>query len=301
MIDTVSGLDTDALVMHTKQTLTLNHARGPLVVDVWEPRRPTGEPPVLLIHGWGGTGSYWRQTAHALSETVRVIVPDLLGTGRSQPVRKAQNMFDQVASLIDMLDELEIDRVQVVGHSMGGAMTLLLADAQPERVERIVLTSLCFFMTETQELIYRGAMSLFKLSMGFRSPWLATVPFMPQLMATRYFYRIPSDPKLLRQGLLDYLELDAKTAVACANDAANPAITAAGARVRTPTLLVACRQDRVMPVENVNFTVETIPNCELRWIDKCGHLPMVEKPEEYLQILRDFLRLGAPETAPLSH
>ncbi|MCA9973069.1 MAG: alpha/beta hydrolase [Anaerolineales bacterium] len=277
--------------MPEKRTATLKHPHGPLVVDVWEARQPSAAPPILLIHGWGGTGSYWQDTARHLSATVRVIVPDLPGTGRSRPVRKPQNMFDQVRSLRFVLDELHVDCVQVVGHSMGGAMAVLLADAQPERVERLALTSLCFFMSGAQEQMYKVAMGMFKVSLNFRPSWLASLPLVPQLVATRYFHRVPDDAELLRQGLLDYLELDTGTAVACANDAPNPVITAAGSRLRQPTLLVACRQDRVMPIDNVAFTVRTIPNAYVRWIDQCGHLPMVEKPAEYWAILHDFLQL----------
>ncbi len=276
-------------------TMTLQRPFGPLVLDVWEPRAPAkaakDAAPVLLIHGWGGTGSYWRETARYLSETVQVIVPDLPGTGRSQPVNWPQNMFNQVDTLAHILDVLGLERVQVVGHSMGGAMAVLLADARPQQVERLVLTSLCFFMSEAQETMYKAAMGLFKLAMNFRPGWLAQLPLVPQLVATRYFYRVPKDNELLRQGLRDYLELDGATAAACADDAPNPVITQAGARIRVPTLLIACRQDQVMPVQNVDFTLKTIPNSQVRWMDRCGHMPMVEKPQEYFALLHEFLRL----------
>jgi pimeloyl-ACP methyl ester carboxylesterase len=142
-----------------------------------------------------------------------------------------------------------------------------------------------------QVQVYRAVMQTFKLTMAFRPEWLASVPGMPQLMASRYFYRIPKDEALLKRGLLDYLQLDAGTAVACADDAASTAIPEAGARIAVPTLLIACRQDHVMPPENVDYTVSTIPNCRAIWIEECGHLPMVEKPEEFMQIMEDFLLL----------
>ncbi len=277
------------------QTITLKRDYGSLVVDVWEPRTAAKAPPVLLIHGWGASGFYWHKTAQALAATVRVIVPDLPGTGRSLPVRKTRNMFDQVAALIELLDELGVEQVQVIGHSMGGAMALLLADAQPERVKRLVLTSTCFFLDEQQIQVYEAIMKFTFLTMRFRPSWLVDLPFMTRLTATHYFYRVPDEPALLRQGFQDYLHMDYTTAVACANDAGSPSIPAAGRRVRVPTLLIACRQDRVMPRGNVDYTVSAIPGCKAQWIDACGHLPMVEKPEEYEEILRGFLALGTDE------
>lgn len=275
----------------TKRQLTFEREIGPLVVDVWEPRLPSGKTPVLLVHGWGGTGSYWRQTAFDLSETVQVIVPDLPGTGRSQPVATAQNMYDQVDTLVYLLDALELDRVQLVGHSMGGAMSLLLAEKVPDRIERVVLTSLSFFLTEQQKNIYRTVMQVFRVSLAFRPNWLTNVPMVPEAMASRYFHRVPMGQAILRQGLQDFLDLDADTAMACANNADDESIPEAGAKVQVPVLLIACRQDNVMPLENVSYTAETIPDCQVRWIDQCGHLPMVEQPDVYQAYLQDFLDL----------
>lgn len=276
----------------TQHTLTFERPPGPLVVDVWEPRHFSAALPILLIHGWGNSGRYWRQTAFDLSLSNRVIVPDLPGTGRSQPVKGAQTMFDQVDTLADMLDLLDLNQVQVVGHSMGGAMGLLLAGKEPERVSRIVLTSLSFFMNESQRQFYGTIMQFYRLSMPLRAPWLANMPGLKEMLATQYFYRVPDDPELLRQGLLDYLTLDAGTALACADDATDPRIPQAGERLQVPALLVACREDRSLPEANVQYTLDRIPNSDVRWIEACGHLPMIEQSDQYIAILRDFLDVG---------
>jgi len=275
----------------TRSTYTFSRPQGPLVVDVWDAAEPTGASPILLIHGWGGTGSYWEETARKLSATNQVIVPDLPGTGRSQPVKPAQNMFDQVDTLAFILDELELDRVQVVGHSMGGAMSLLLTDIRPTRIERIVLTSLTFFRTVEQERIYRAVMRGFQVSIRFRPDWLAAVPGVSNMMARHYFHQVPADKDVLKQGLLAYLQLDGATAMACARNATDPRIKEAGVNAQAPTLLIACRQDKMMPLENVDYTADLIPNCAVQWIEDCGHLPMVEKHDEYMGILHAFLDL----------
>ena len=274
-----------------KETLTLKRASGPVVVDVWPARAANGATPILLIHGWGGSGSYWEDTARRLSKTAQVIVPDLPGTGRSQPVKSAKNLYDQVATLKFVVEKLGLEKVQIVGHSMGAAMTLLLAEQIQERVERLVLTSMCFFMTQKQADIYNSIMKFVRLMMRVRFRQMADIPGLSYMMAVRYFYKVPDDQELLRQGFMDYLTLDFETAAACAENATDPAIEAAGAAVQVPTLLIACRQDQVMPVENVNYTVSVIPNCELRWMEQCGHLPMVEKADEYMGILNSFLQV----------
>jgi pimeloyl-ACP methyl ester carboxylesterase len=273
------------------RTLTFQREQGPFVVDIYDAQQPTGAAPILLIHGWGGTGNYWQGTAHSLSQTAQVIVPDLPGTGRSQPVAPAQDLWAQVDALVELLDWLGLERVQLVGHSMGGAMALLLTDKAPQRVQRIVLISLSFFMSQTQARVYRMVMGVFKLMRPVRKPWLARVPGMSRRMAKRYFHNVPDDQALLDQGLRDFLELDPDTATACADDATTPAIPAAGAKVQVPVLLIACREDGVMPTQNVAYTVDTIPDCRVHWIEDCGHMPMIEKPDEYFAQLRAFLDL----------
>lgn len=285
------ALQPNATQAITRTTRTFERPHGPLVVDVWDAQTETAAAPILLVHGWGGTGSYWEKTARALSKTAQVIVPDLPGTGRSQPIRRTHNLFDQVAVLAEMLDLLGLERVQIVAHSMGSAMSVLLAAQHPNRVERLVLTSLTFFMTKQQEQIYENVMRMFRVSMYFRPNWLVDVPGMTRMMGQQYFHRLPPDKAVLRQGLQDYLDLDRATALACADNATDERIKAAGYDVQCPTLLVVCRQDLMMPLENVDFTAEIIPNCDVRWIEDCGHLPMVEKPTEYLGILREFLDL----------
>lgn len=289
MVQTIEAPQTKERTLYTHR---LKRDYGYLVVDEWEAANPSGELPVMLIHGWGGSGTYWRNTAIALSETVRVIVPDLPGTGRSQPMTKIHNMFDQVNVLIDIMHTLDIDRVQVVGHSMGGAMALVLDSCYPEHIDRIVLTSLTFFKTERQKKIYGNVMQGLKLSLKLRAKWMSSIPGGAQLMAKQYFYRVPKDNPLLQAGLKDFLELHLDTAVACANDVTHPSIPNAGAELNIPVLLIACRQDNMMPVENVDYTKNIIPNCQVQWIEECGHIPMVEKPDEFLALLRKFLQLG---------
>ncbi|MGJ3239667.1 MAG: alpha/beta fold hydrolase [Anaerolineae bacterium] len=277
---------------HTiKQTHTLDWKYGPIAVDVWHPQESSGVAPIMLVHGWGGTGSYWEPIARELSKTTPVIVPDLPGTGRSQPLRHTQNLFDQVENIKFILDSLQVDCVQLVGHSMGGAMSVMVAADQPERVQCLVLTSVTFFKTQAQVDFYRNLMQFFRVSMHFRPSWLVAVPGVAQMMASQYFHRVPDDPAILRQGLNDYLNLDRKTAIACADDATDSRIRAAGQRVQARTMLIAARQDNMMPKENVDFTAEIIGDCQVRWIDECGHLPMVEKTNEYQALLEDFLTL----------
>jgi len=272
------------------QTLSLDDADGPLVFDVWEPGQAAAQLPVLLVHGWGASGGYWRLAAERLAETSRVIVPDLPGTGRSQPVRRPQGMFEQATALTRILDALGIDRVQVVGHSMGGAMGLLLADAAGERVERLVLTSLCLFASRAEKRTFRILSKGFRIWLRLRKTPLAALPLFSKAMTSRYFYRMPRELDLVDGLYRDFLELDEASAIACAAGATDAAIDRAATRIRVPTLIIVCRQDGLMPVGNVDYTARQIPGSCVRWMDGSGHLPMLERPDEYVRLLRGFLQ-----------
>jgi pimeloyl-ACP methyl ester carboxylesterase len=271
------------------QTITLMLDTGPLVADIYEPPAPSTHPPVLLIHGWGGSGRYWRDTVARLSDQFRLVVPDLPGVGRSLPVRRGRDIFDQVAAIEALLAHLDIARAHVVGHSVGGAIAILLAANRPQLVERLVLTAVGLFRNDTERAVFSAVMSVTGALMLLRAPWMADIPFLAQQSARRYFYHIPDDPQLLRAGLVDYLTMDYDTALACARSGVSDAIPAAARRILSPTLLIAAREDQSMPEANVAYTATVIPGCQLRWIARCGHLPMVEKPDEYAAAVREFL------------
>lgn len=97
--------------------------------------------PVVLVHGLGEHAGYWNDNVSALLRAeVRLVVPDLLGHGRSDKPRDGYRMTEQAARLAGLLDALAIDEpVVLVGHSMGGQIAIHFALAWPERVRALVL------------------------------------------------------------------------------------------------------------------------------------------------------------------
>lgn len=271
------------------RTITLDIDGGPMVVDIYDPPSPTARPPLLLIHGWGGSGRYWKATVDRLGNEYSIIVPDLPGVGRSLPVRGARNIFNQAAAVEALIDHLGIGSLYVVGHSMGAAIAILFATRRPALIPRLVLTAVSFARNDSERNTFLGIMSVASVVMRLRGTWMADVPWLVQQSAQRYFYRVPDQPDLLRAGFIDYLQMDHGTAIASARSAVSPAIVEAARSIRTPTLFIFGRQDQAMPTENADYTAQTIPGSQMRWIEECGHLPMVEHPDEYVAIVRGFL------------
>jgi pimeloyl-ACP methyl ester carboxylesterase len=99
-----------------------------------------GDPPAtLLLHGIGNYGRYWDFFADAVAGRLRLVATDARGHGESGRPANAYTPQDFVADAVAVLDTLQLDRVVVVGHSMGGTHAIRLAAANPERVERLVI------------------------------------------------------------------------------------------------------------------------------------------------------------------
>ncbi|MET8155977.1 alpha/beta hydrolase [Sphaerisporangium sp. NPDC005289] len=105
---------------------------------VYEVAGDAGAPPVLLLHGRGSDHTTWAGVIEHLAGSWRVYAPDARGHGASDwpRVYSLELMRDDVVAL---LDHLELPRVTIVGHSMGGMVAFLVAQDHPGRVERMVL------------------------------------------------------------------------------------------------------------------------------------------------------------------
>jgi 3-oxoadipate enol-lactonase len=97
-----------------------------------------GAPPVVLLHGLGDGAADWDGVAPAFARQRRVYAPDLRGHGRSdRPGDYSVELME--ADMLGFLDALELDRVDLIGHSMGGLVGYLLAGDRPEQVSRLIL------------------------------------------------------------------------------------------------------------------------------------------------------------------
>lgn len=102
----------------------------------------TGSGPVLLfIHGILGSQRQWAHLVDLLDDDHRLLVPDLFGHGRSDKPMGDYSLGSHAATLRDLLDRLGIERVTLVGHSLGGGIAMVFSYLFPERVERLVLVS----------------------------------------------------------------------------------------------------------------------------------------------------------------
>ncbi|MDW4572940.1 alpha/beta hydrolase [Microbacterium sp. M3] len=129
----------DGRLNHRYRALDVPVPGGTLRAGVWEPTDAApGAPTVLLVHGVTASHLAWPFVVDRLPG-VRVIAPDLRGRGRSNGIEGAAGMAAHADDLATLLDAVGVDRAVVVGHSMGGFVSVVFAHRHPERVSRLLL------------------------------------------------------------------------------------------------------------------------------------------------------------------
>ncbi|MBA3946667.1 MAG: alpha/beta hydrolase [Herpetosiphonaceae bacterium] len=262
---------------------TLETASGPLVYDVVG----RGEP-LLLIHGWGCASLPWHPLLTRIAPQFRCIVPDLPGAGRSQPVAVPPDMF-VVRDILIRLIEQEGGPVHVIGHSMGGALALLVAAERPDLVRRLVVTAISLFRNDRERTQFNVAMAVWEVLFRLRRRWMMNVPALYHALGRQFLRRLPDDDTFTRANFIDFLELDRAAAIRTARSATDRRINIAAGRITVPTLYIAGRYDRLMGERGVATTAAVLPNAKLVWFEHAAHLPQVEQPDGYAVLVSAFL------------
>jgi len=246
-------------------------------------------PPLLLLHGLGGSTFGFRYLIPLLSPRFRLLALDLKGFGYSErPPDGDYSLTAQARLVKGFLDALNIERAAVLGHSLGGAVALHLAADFPERVERLILVS---------------SASDKEMRRGVRGARLLR-PFLPVVGAftlqNRWFRE-----RSLRSGCYDpayvtpevmegylrpsrirgYIRSLGRLMVDRKND-----LPLDPSAICQPTLIIWGEGDRWLPPSRGRALEETLPDSRLVTVERAGHLVLEEQPEESARAISDFLQ-----------
>ncbi len=263
-------------------------------------------PPMLLLHGWGGAAAYWTHTVDHFARHRTCYVPDMPGYGQSPPMPQMASAAHLAERLGAFAEAHNLAPFDLVGHSFGGAVAVHLAARWPQRVRRLVLTCFGAFTTEAEQTILAPLSSQTDMLLAFWRPWLHVArPWftfwqgwsaavgcegpLPALLSQPFFHRLPDNPAMLCDGYRILMQMDYRTALESASSMFSPALPDALRAIKSPTLLVGARHDRVILPANIEHAARMIPNHRLAWLDACGHVPMIECPAEYHRVLTSFL------------
>lgn len=250
-------------------------------------------PPVLLVHGLGGSWQNWLENIPHLAEGHRVVAVDLPGFGASPMPPWEISVPAYGRFLHDFCERVEVGSAAVIGSSLGGFVASELAITEPDRVEHLVLVSsagVTFARARREPAavfgrVARAAAPLaFRYQMeGLRRPRLRQIAYRGMIHNPQAL-----DPRLLFEITLPALRApafyDALTTLVGYD------VRERLAEIEVPTLIVWGRNDRVVPSPAALIYKGLIgENARMEIFDRCGHLPMLEHPLRFNRLVDEFL------------
>lgn len=252
-------------------------------------------PATVLIHGLGGFAESWRHNVPELARHGRVIALDLPGSGRSGKPRRAYTLEFLAQALDRLLHTLGVDRVHLVGHSLGGAVAARYTLDHPGRVERLALLGAAVpgfdlrpsWVYRTLSLPGLGEILSRLITRGICTTALARCFDRPDPDEIRFFVDHEFAARSCSEGRAAYLSLlrSVTDDFTLGADVYRAALSQLGRGV----LVVHGLQDRVIPLAHARQVAEGLGVAQPRWLDRCGHFPQIEHAEVVNTYLRDFL------------
>ena len=238
-------------------------------------RRAGKGPPLLYLHGADGY-SQWLPFFDALAEQYEVLVPEHPGYGASDDPPLIRSVSDMAMFYLDFLEALDLRDLHIVGHSMGGWIAAEILIRDQSRAKSLTLISSAgirvegvpsgdIFIWNREELLrnifYNQAYADIALSLQLTEQQIDTM-LKNRFTATKLGWQ----PRWFNPDLEKWLH-----------------------RIKLPSLIIWGDEDKVMPADYAGLWRERLPDARLVMIEKCGHVPQIEKLSETIDPLRDFL------------
>ncbi len=261
-------------------------------------RRLGSGPVLLLVHGITNSSASWRPVMRPLAAAgFTVVAPDLPGHGTSERHRGDHSLGAHASILRDLLQVLDLPRVTVVGHSLGGGVAMVFSYQFPERVERLVLVDSGGLGREVSLLI--RAATLPGAEAVIRA---ATTPPVLRFVAAlggaagRLGLRPGADLEEIAGGVASLGDAERRAAfVRTARSIASPAGQRVSAADRlylaaeVPVLLVWGDEDPVIPIGHGHAAHDALPASRLEVFPGAGHFPMLDDPTRFVAVVADFM------------
>ena len=240
--------------------------------------------PIVLIHGYPFNRSLWSDQIPALSDSHRVIAPDLRGFGESDASQDASTMNRLAADVAALMDHLEIPRATIGGLSMGGYVALAFYKQFASRVRALVLAD-TRAQADTEEAKQTRAQQAEKaLSEGMAG---IADAILPKLLTPETVSKHPEIVKRVRDMMLKTKPEGA--AAALRGMAERDDQTELLPKITVPTLIVVGAEDAITPVADSEKMHDAIDGSSLVVLDHAGHVSNIEQAQQFNEALLRFL------------
>jgi len=274
----------------------------------------TSERTFVFVHGMGGRWQHWLETIPALAEHGRVLALDLPGFGQSERPAARVSLDGFADAAAELIRDLSIERVVLVGHSMGGPIALRFASRHPDLAEAIVPVGGAVF--QFSALLGLQDVLRFVAERPRESAAIAAEIATAGLPAPARVRQLIASSPLLRRAFLAPYVFDP---AALASDSAALIVDGAGApgvlptaraigrsdpregteEVRCPILSIAADHDRITPLPDTEAFEREVPRARTVVLERCGHMAMLERPQAFnTQLLAFAQALPTPSPTP---
>nr|WP_074598340.1 2-succinyl-6-hydroxy-2,4-cyclohexadiene-1-carboxylate synthase [Sediminibacillus halophilus] len=245
-------------------------------------------PPLLLLHGFTGSSESWQDFAEKWKDGFRVLLLDLPGHGKTKtqgPIR----MEDFCEDLEQLLNQLSISKVNLLGYSLGGRAALSFAVLKPERVQSLILESASPGLGSPDEQLARKTKdeALAERILGEGVPRF--VDYWENLPLFESQNKLPDSIKnRIRQERLSHTQRGLADSLIGMGTGAQPSWWGELGDIRLPVLLLAGEIDQKF-VDIAEEMHQSILSSELKIIPLSGHAIHVEQPQKFDTIVHEFL------------
>ncbi|RWZ54855.1 2-succinyl-6-hydroxy-2,4-cyclohexadiene-1-carboxylate synthase [Halobacillus fulvus] len=248
-----------------------------------------GEGPVLLLlHGFTGSGSSFDEMIRHLQGSYRIIRIDLPGHGKTG-VTRLQTMEDFCRDLHDLLEQMSLERVSLLGYSMGGRTALSFAILYPGKVERLLLESASPGLATSREQIARQAKDTGLIELIERKGIEAFTDYWEKLPLFKTQEQLPEDVREnLRRQRLNQNQAGLIESLRSMGTGVQPSWWGDLSTIRTPVWLVTGEYDAKFIAINEQMR-NRLPEVEWVQVQSAGHTVHLENPREYAKIVDRFM------------
>ncbi|MBD2859520.1 alpha/beta hydrolase [Spongiibacter sp. KMU-158] len=278
LFETVASLESSIYGLSTQQQdvgdVSMSYYRG----------GKQGAPVIVMIHGYTSDRTVWARFAKYFTDDYDVIIPDLAGHGET-PYDPSLSYTQQAQAerIAALLDRLGIEKVHLIGNSMGGYISAYFAIAYPERTLSAAMVDPAGVISPTpsemDKLLAKGEnafeISSFEDFKNFYPMTMAQPPFLPKIV--------------LDAKAEEYMQRRERYARIGNDIHTEPRLTDRLHKLQAPSLLIWGDQDRLIDVSAVAVWTREVPAMKVEVMKGYGHMPMVEAPAESASIYREFL------------
>ena len=234
--------------------------------------------PIVFSHGWLEDCSIWDSQVEHFAKKYAVILYDHRGHGRSDKPIGDYSVQALSNDLYSLMQKLKLERATLVGFSLGGMAAIIFALEHPDKVSKLVLVGTTAKMTLFPLLIVRVLRYVLPYKTVARN------------VCKRRFYK-PSK-QIVEDELVRAMRVDSYAAYECLKEfTKNYDVRDRVREMEVPTLIIVGEKDKIN-LEASRYLNREIKGSELRIVPSSGHTVMVEKSEEFNQILEEFIRFG---------